>query len=510
LLRGSGIIAFGMAIRILLAFATEVIAARTLLPERYGLLTWGLFITNILCMLSGLGLSTAARRFIPVYYAQQKWGALRGVVLFSGTLSTIGGFLGSLLLFLAAGWLTSSVMGDERELPVLLVFVFMVPLWNLQKTMLAVFGGFKSPLQKVIIEDLLVPFGYLSVVLIAWWAGWKEVAIARGYVIVLFLSVLLAIVWVRSRTPYYASRTYAPDFHIKETLRFSLPLSLTDALGKSTVGFIDVLIVGALATTHAVGVFRTASDIAVIMSLVLMNFGFMYFPIVAELAARGELLQWRELNARIARWSTISNFPIFATLFLFPTEVIQTIYGLEYLEAAPLLRILAVGYFFHAVVGFTGMNLVAAGMSHLQLVANLAGLGVNVLGNWLLVPRIGIEGAAVASLLSLVVINGVCLAMMKQYLGFHPFTRSYIHSFGILFAITIGIGLFLKTIGILSGIMLLFSFLVLTLVCIGLVSLQGCLLDATDRSLFRSALNAGLSYIETFSSRKRSTFSQDG
>src|SRR5687767_2093512 len=98
-LEGSGIVLLGMGLRVLLVFVAEVIAARILLPERYGLITWGLFLVNILCTLTGLGLNTAIRRFLPIYRSENDPGAVRALVLLSSMLSATGGILGGLLLF---------------------------------------------------------------------------------------------------------------------------------------------------------------------------------------------------------------------------------------------------------------------------------------------------------------------------------------------------------------------------------------------------------------------------
>ena len=151
---GSGIVMFGLFTRVLLVFATEVIAARILLADRYGLITWGLFLLNMLCMLAGFGLNTAIRRLLPIYQSRNDSSSARGIVILSGMLSLIGGCLYGLLLFIGAGWLAVTVMGDERETVILLTFVLALPLWSIQKAMLSVFNGFKIPKYKVLIEDL--------------------------------------------------------------------------------------------------------------------------------------------------------------------------------------------------------------------------------------------------------------------------------------------------------------------------------------------------------------------
>ena len=215
-LRGSGLVMIGTFSKAGMVFATEIMAARILLPERYGLITWGLLLINLISTFTGFGLNTAVRRFLPFYQAQDDPGSVRGTVILSSLLTATGGILGGLLLFFGAGWLATSVMGDERETIILLTFVFALPLLSLQRNMFSVFGGFQLPRYKVLLEDVLVPAGFLIVVVSAWAMDWKEVHIARGYVLVFLLSTVLSLFFALRRTPYRQIRKVKPKYRVRK------------------------------------------------------------------------------------------------------------------------------------------------------------------------------------------------------------------------------------------------------------------------------------------------------
>ena len=483
----------GMMARMVILFITEVMAARILMPERYGLITWGLFLVNLLSMMTGLGLNTAIRRYIPLYEAEQDHQSSVEIIRFSAMLSLIGGLLGAVLLFAGVGWVARTVLGDDRETPVLVILALALPLWNLQKAILAIFSGFKLPSYKVLVEDLLMPLGFLFVVVLAWTMNWKEIPIAKGYVVVYLLSVVVGVSLVRTRTPYrriqsdgqnLRSQTDDLKYRPMEILAFSWPLIFTEPLGKLT-GLLDIIIIGALALAYNVGIFRVASDLAASMSVVLMSFGFMYLPVISRMAASGDKAAWQDMNARVARWSMLVNFPIFATLFFFPEGVINLVYGSAYSDAAPVLRILALGYYGHAMVGFTGMNLAAAGMTKAQLMAHLASLLINVGGNILLIPLFGIKGAAVATLLSLWAVNGICLVLMKQQLGFHPFNLKYFKNLSALLLVSTVFALPLHIRSGLSDWGVLAIFLSVLFGFAGALYRFGFFTDATDRDVMQ-------------------------
>ena len=488
-LQGSGIVMLGTFSKAGMVFATEVMAARILLPERYGLITWGLLLINLISTLTGFGLNTAVRRFLPLYRAQNDPGSVRGTVVLSILLSATGGVIGGLLLFFGAGWLATSVMGDERERIILLTFVFALPLLSLQRNMFSVFGGFQLPRYKVLLEDLLVPGGFLIVVVSAWAMDWKEVHIARGYVLVFLLSTVLSLIFALRRTPYKQIRKVRPKYRVREILEFSWPCIFTEVLVKTT-GIIDILLIGALTTAYDVGIYRTASNPASLMYFSLGCLGFLYLPIVTEYIGRGNTAQWKDLNARVARWSMLVNFPLFATLFFFPNEVVHTVYGPAYPEAALVLRILAAAYFGHVMVGLTGTNLVAAGMTKVQLGAHLVGLAINIGGNLLLIPLYGVQGAAVTTLLSIWTVNGICLIVMRRCLDLNPFTRLYLQTLGILLLVGFVGSFFLRFGDLLPASILVVLFPIL---CFGFMVVLYCwgyLTDGTDKDIIRSTIGA--------------------
>ncbi|MCP4117309.1 MAG: flippase [Desulfobacteraceae bacterium] len=485
--KGSGVITLGMAIKLLLVFGTEVIAARILQPESYGLISWSLFLLNLICMFTGLGLNTAIRRFLPMYRQQENYAAVKGLLYSAIGIGCAGGVIGALLLFGGADWLARYAIGDDRGKIILRILVFAVPFWNLQKILMAVFAGFERPLNKVLIEDVLMPAGFLIVVTCAWASGFGEKGITTGYVIVYTLSTAVSAYVLKKYSPYYGLPRISAQYNFGEILKFSWPLVFTEPLGKST-GLIDILIVGVLATSYDVGVFRAASDIAAIMSIILMCFGFMFLPAVSRYAANKNRAKWNDLNTRVARWCMLASFPIFSTMFFFPHEIITLVYGASYASAVPVLRILSLGYFFNVIVGLTGINLVALGQTKILLAAHLSAFVMNLSGNYLLIPHWGIEGAAVASLLSLWIYNVICLIVMKIKIHIFPFNQRYLFNLLCLIALHLLMAILIKTINCSSGIITVLLFFSLCSVLVLSLIKYGVLSDATDKKLVQVLL----------------------
>ncbi|WP_367884108.1 hypothetical protein [Thermococcus sp. JCM 11816] len=94
-----------------------------------------------------------------------------------------------------------------------------------------------------------------------------------------------------------------------------------------------------------------------------------------------ETLKLKRLYQSTAKWGGfILTFPAFLLVFAFPKGTINLFFGgAKYTEAATALRILALGFMFHVVMGgLNAMSLVAVGRTSDNLIGNLLAALLNV------------------------------------------------------------------------------------------------------------------------------------
>jgi len=127
----------------------------------------------------------------------------------------------------------------------------------------------------------------------------------------------------------------------------------------------------------------------------------------------------------LTKWIFSATFPLFLLMFLFPEEVLRIFFGSAYVSAASALRILAIGMLFHVFFGPNASTLIVIGKTKLNMVDNIVGIFVNAVLNVLLVPILGIIGAAISTTTSLAAINVLKTAQIFKIHGIHPFTTKY-------------------------------------------------------------------------------------
>jgi O-antigen/teichoic acid export membrane protein len=100
------------------------------------------------------------------------------------------------------------------------------------------------------------------------------------------------------------------------------------------------------------------------------------------------------------------NMPMILIVTLFPLQVIS-IFGKSFLDGAPALAIMGLVNLISVATGMCGMILDMTGHTRMKLFNSIIRVSVAILANFLLIPRFGVTGAALAALLHEIVANAL-------------------------------------------------------------------------------------------------------
>jgi len=94
--------------------------------------------------------------------------------------------------------------------------------------------------------------------------------------------------------------------------------------------------------------------------------------------------------------------------------------------AATAFRLLLVAFAVSVVVGPNRVFLIAIGKNRLILIINVIMALFSVVANVILIPAAGLDGAALAAALTIMLSNGLTSGYLWLRLGIQPFTRMYL------------------------------------------------------------------------------------
>jgi O-antigen/teichoic acid export membrane protein len=201
-------------------------------------------------------------------------------------------------------------------------------------------------------------------------------------------------------------------------VRFALPLALSDLLNLLTYRLGSFILV-AYAPVRERAVFNSCLLLAGSVSFIRGAFDTVLAPVAAEAWVQRDLPRLAENLQRQTRMVLLFAVP-FASLYIVGGPAVLSLYGRGFVSGARPLAWLAIGHVLNASLGLTGWVLMAAQRTGLIVANNIVALTVNVGLTMVLAPRLGTEGAALATVATIVVIQILMIVESWRVARVHP------------------------------------------------------------------------------------------
>lgn len=403
----SYIIAANIAV-LLLGFVQLPILTKNLGASLYGI--WSLIgvTVSLVAPFAMLGFSVSIVRFLA---AEKDAGKVSEDFFSACSLVVIAGAAFSLLLFFLSDYLAVSIFGDAAASTYIKLGSALVLLNSLSGVLLAFFRMRRSiglyttlDLGRHVLQVGLV----VAALLLGYRLGGAIMAAIASALVFSITALFIILRQTGFQLPRFSN--------MKSYLRWGLPLTPNTAL-MWVVHVSDRYMVSYFLGTAAAGIYSAAYAIGRYAGLFVDPVSIVLFPIISKTFDEGGRLETGNYMKYSLRYVMMVAIP--------------SAFGLSTL-ARPLLQILTTPEF---VAGSSVVPWVAAGavlqcfysarfIIHLVGKTHLATalLGVsavlNVVLNLVLIPRLGITGAAVATLVSYGVLGVLTLAVTRRYLKF--------------------------------------------------------------------------------------------
>jgi O-antigen/teichoic acid export membrane protein len=432
LARGGALNLFGVVVSGSMQLVLTVVVARGVGASGTGAFFEAVALFTILSNVGELGADTGLVKFLPRYRAlnrNQDLGTAVQVALWPVIIFGIG--LGA-ATWLLAPQLTAVLSHAQHGAQVesyLRTFAPFIPLGAITTVVLAGTRGMGTMAPFVVVQNIFLPAIRPILIASALYLGLGTLAVALGWAAPVGAAFLLGIMFLlklvvqaRKAEPGL-SAAYTRDIS-REFWSFAGPRALAAVFG-ITITWLDVLLVGAfLHSTRQAGIYAAASRLSVLGASVLSAVGMAIAPQVSELATLGKMRQAQSLFQVGTWWLMALTWPAYISLAIFAPFLLQ-VYGHRFAAGNVALVILCLAQLFNLGTGNVTIVLLMVGKSSWNMMNAAASLAVNIGLNVLLIPRLGITGAAIAWAASIVCNNLAALLEVNYLLRIRPFGRGY-------------------------------------------------------------------------------------
>lgn len=424
LAKGAGISIVGVGIGRGLDFAKQIAMARLLGPELFGLYAIGWNFLRIVGVLAPLGLHSGVIHFATQYWRKDT-GAFKSIITRSIALSFLFGLFFGLILWLLAPWITSELFKEPDFLPLFRLFILMLPFTSALRVAANVTRISQRMQYSILAEEIVQSTLNLALFIVFYWLGWQLFGAIISTVISFAVALVVAIYYIRQLFPQTRATVGRRIVSNRDLLAFSIPASMAGVFSV-VISRVDRLFLGYYWPAADVGVYQAAAQISIIMALVLNAFNMILTPMISDQYQRGNIKQLEELFRINTKWGVYCVIPVVLVIAFAAEDVMLVLFGADYVGGTMALQILTIGQFINIATGATGIMLIMTGNQLVWFRLSVLIVVVNITLNLALIPRWGMNGAALATATTVGGLFMLGLLFVRRILGIWPYDRRYL------------------------------------------------------------------------------------
>ena len=414
--REAGISMAGFVFGQLFRFGFNLAAARLLGADALGIYAIVVAVVQIGEVLATGGLDAGLLRFVnlkedtdrkPVIASAMKRAALSSAVV-------------AILIVLLSGSIAEAMHGGRLLRLALCSAAAAIPLSVMTLIAGHAVQAYRKLMPKVVATQLIAPAVLLVGMVVARYGLGNDAALLVPFI----PSSLMALLWIWPRFGRTTGVGLSDLLHAaagdRAMTAFAMPL-LAISLFSILSHWIDIVMLGFLTDPHTVGLYQPAARTAGLLRSVLLAFSGIAAPLIAGYHGRQDANGIRSLYDMVTRWVlTVVILPALI-LTLFPGEVLS-VFGSGFSDGSAALVMLAASALLQAWFGLSSTVLAMSGAERLSLLNQVAALVLQVILHLLLIPLLGLNGAALSTLIVTLLLTFARMLELRRLYGISPIT----------------------------------------------------------------------------------------
>jgi O-antigen/teichoic acid export membrane protein len=423
---------FGLLLAKVFTFVYRALIAKYFGPEVYGLFSLSLIIIAWFVAFASLGLSEGLLRYISIFRGKREMGKIKYILRYSLVFLLFSSLVSGIILFFAAEFISINLFHNSQLTIFLKIFAIAFPVFVYSEIALSIIRSFEKVIAHSVISDIFSNMIKPLLLAALIFFGINSNAVIISYVLGTAFVLLVAYLYCRYVLPPIISETKT-ELKNKEKIKrelfaYSWPLMLVGIIG-TILFWSDSLLIGYFKGVFEVGVYNAAVPIATLLFMAPALFIRLFFPMITREYSRKNFLLIKELSKQVGKWIFILNLPVLIIIILFPQAVINVLFGSEYMIAANPLRFLAFGSLAFSIAMVSNNIVSMTGRSKTLLIDLLIVNAINIFLNILFIPlpkilwldnSMGLNGAAISTMLSLFLYSLILFIQSKKYAGIIP------------------------------------------------------------------------------------------
>ena len=384
----------------------------------------------IVAAVAELGSDVSLSKFLPHFLVEDRLADARTTVRFAALVSFAGGSLIAVVLIALQSQVARMVLGeaDPSAKRAVVVLAICIPLAAVMNTALSATRGLSTIRPTVLVDKIGRALLQVGCILVAVAADSGLGGLTFAWAAPYFVGAVVAVTWYeRIEHRLISKRGLGQAASTKKDLWreyavYTWPRVIS-RISQSILQRADIVLIAAFRSPAEAAVYTVATRLFVIGQLGTQAIQQVAAPHTSALLSSGDHKATKRVFQTITAWTMSLTWPFFLACLALAPMLLHLFGGSTYRSGHGVVVVLAIAALLAAAGGPVDLILLMAGRSGLSLVNSLVALGVNLGLNLLLIPHLGIIGAAIAWAAAIVVRNVLGMAQVINNLHWLPFSK---------------------------------------------------------------------------------------
>jgi len=237
-----------------------------------------------------------------------------------------------------------------------------------------------------------------------------------SYILAIYIVCFFSIIIWFKKISFFKEKIKIENYSYKRILNLAFPMLLTTSMFY-IIQWTDTVILSYYEHPSNIGIYNVALKISMASSIILFSINSIAAPQYSKLFSLNKMDEFKNVvkfSSRLIFWLSIPIIIIIAT----KAEFILSIFGDDFISGKISLLILLIGQLVNVLSGSVGYILM---MTNKQMILRnivFCSALLNILFNFILIPKYGIIGSAISSTLSLALWNICSVLYIYRKYGF--------------------------------------------------------------------------------------------
>ncbi|WP_159022154.1 flippase [Formosa sp. L2A11] len=410
-----GIVFFLRILGMLLAYGAMMYISNMYGAAAYGRYSISLTVWQFLVLIFSLGLPNSIVKLTADYRYFKEGKPQNQYLNKSLKLIIFSGILCSFILFVSKEWLALTVFKDSYLIEYFKIISYFIGFGILYFFLLEFIRGKKkftsfSIFQNVLPYTILIPLLFFFKKY-----NFLESNIIFAYAFSLSILALILLIYYPRKNKLKTNYSYKSIFSLSLPLLFSAAFIFIS-------NWTDIFMLGNMVSKKDVGIYNASYKLASIALVVINSINVILAPKISELFSKGKIDEINTEVQKATKLVSLITIPMVLVLIIFSTQLLS-LFGPEFVEGKLALIIISIGLLFNALSGSVGQILSMT--NHQKTLRNFTiySAVLNIILNYFFIKSYGFVGAALASMISNIFLNTICVIYIKREFKFYTFFR---------------------------------------------------------------------------------------